>query len=71
MGTFWKIHVINPPEVQGQVVSYLLIYGRDKDDSKVSKTSIFGNNKIAVSVPLSAPGRNSRNEKHIQTSTPD
>jgi hypothetical protein len=53
MGTFWKIHVINPPEVQGQVVSYLLIYGRDKDDSKVSKTSIFGNNKIAVSVPWS------------------
>jgi hypothetical protein len=68
MGIFWKILFINPPE--GQVVGSL-IYRWDDDDAKISKSPSWINNKIAPIVPLSAPGRNSRNEEHIQTSTSD
>jgi len=44
IGIFWKTHFINPPEVQDQVVD-LLIYGKDNDDAKVSKSLIWGNKK--------------------------
>jgi hypothetical protein len=50
MGTFWKIHSINPPEVQDQVVD-LLIYGKDNDDAKISKFPIWVNRKVADYVP--------------------
>jgi hypothetical protein len=58
---------INPPEVHGKVVR-LLIYGQEKDITNVPKSPIWANNKIAESVPISAPGQNSRNKKYIQTS---
>ena len=48
--SFWKIHFINPPEVQGQVVS-LLIYRWDNDDPKVPKFPNWLNRKIAEYVP--------------------
>jgi len=51
IGSFWKIHFINPPEVQGQVVG-LLIYGLENDDAKISKFPIGVNRKIADCVPL-------------------
>jgi len=44
--SFWKIHFINPPEVRGQVVSWLN-YGKDNCDAKVSKSPISVNRKIA------------------------
>jgi hypothetical protein len=37
--SFWKIRFINPPEGQDQVVD-LLIYGKDSDDAKLSKSPI-------------------------------
>jgi hypothetical protein len=52
MGIFWKIHFINPPEVQGQVFC-VLIYGLDDDGAKVSKFPIWVNIKIAENVPYS------------------
>ena len=61
IGSFWKIHFINPPEVQGEVVM-LHIHGKYNDDAKVSKSSIWVNRKIAECRPLSAPGRNSRED---------
>ncbi len=55
IGIFWEIHFINLPEVQGQVVG-LLIYGKDSNDAKVSKSSIRVNNKIAqISKPRNFP----------------
>jgi hypothetical protein len=52
----WKISFINPPEGQGQVVrfAYLFIDGKNID-AKISKSSIWVNNKIAPIVPLYAP----------------
>jgi len=49
--SFWKIHFINPPEVQGQVVK-LFVYGWKNDDPKISKSPISVNGKIADIVPL-------------------
>jgi hypothetical protein len=54
IGSFWKIHFINPPEEQGQAVD-LFSYGKENDDAKVSKSPILVNMKIAESVPLYAP----------------
>jgi hypothetical protein len=56
MGTFWKTHFINPPEVHGQVVR-LLIYGKVNCDAKVSKLPIWVNMKIAECVPLPGTAR--------------
>jgi hypothetical protein len=52
--SFWKIHFINPPEVQDQVFR-LLIYGQDNGDIKVSKSPIWVNKKIAECVPNPIP----------------
>jgi len=40
MGSFWKIHFINPPEVEDQVVD-LLIYEKNSSHGKVSKSPPF------------------------------
>jgi hypothetical protein len=65
--SFWKTLFINPPEVQRHVVR-LLIYERNIDDDKVSKSSISVNGKVAEYTPISATGRNSRYKTYIQTS---
>jgi hypothetical protein len=67
IGSFWKTHFINPPEVRARVVEQLINRWND-EDAKVSKSTILVNGKIAEIVPISAHGRNSRNEKYIQTS---
>jgi hypothetical protein len=66
IGCFWETHIINHPEVQDQVVD-LLIYGKDSDDAKVSKSHIWVNRKIAAIVPISALRKGVRYEKYIQT----
>jgi hypothetical protein len=45
MRSFWKTHFINPPEVRGQIVRFL-IYGKRNNDAKVSKSPIWVNKKI-------------------------
>ena len=44
MRSFWKIHFINPPEVQDQVIR-LVVYGLDNSDAKISKYLISVNRK--------------------------
>ena len=48
--SFWKIHFINPPEVQGQIVSFLF-YWWENDNPKVPKSPIRVNKEIAGYVP--------------------
>jgi hypothetical protein len=43
---FRKTRFINPPEVRGQAVDFL-IHGKGNGDAKVSKSTILGNNQIA------------------------
>jgi len=52
--SFWKTLFINPPEVQRHVVR-LLIYERNIDDDKVSKSYNSVNGKVAEYVPLYVP----------------
>ena len=52
--SFWKIHFINPPEVQRQVVR-LLVYERNIDDAKVSESPSWVDRKIAEIVPNPQP----------------
>jgi len=49
--SFWKIHFINPPEVQGQIVR-AFFYGQDNDDANLPKIQIRVNMKIAGIVPF-------------------
>ena len=46
----WKIHFINPPEVQDQVVGFL-IYGKGNDDAKVSKAPFGSTEKWRSTMP--------------------
>ena len=45
----------------------MLIYEQDNDDTKVSKSTIWVNNKIEEIVPISALRQNFRDKKDIQT----
>jgi hypothetical protein len=54
--SFWKTLFINPPEVQRHVVR-LLIYERNIDDDKVSKSPIMVNRKIAEYMPCKQPAK--------------
>jgi len=59
IGTFWKTHFINPPEVRGQVVR-LVVYGLYTDDAKVSKTPFGVNRKIEDSAPVATARKSAR-----------
>jgi hypothetical protein len=49
IGSFWKIHFINPPEVQGQLAR--LIYGWENVDAKVPRSPSWVNRKMQGNVP--------------------
>jgi len=49
IGSFRKVHFINPPEVHGQVVG-LVVQGQDKDGNKIPKFPIWVNRKIEYNV---------------------
>ncbi len=51
MRSFWKIHFINPPEAQDQIVE-LRIYRQENNGDKLPKLRIWVNRKKEDILPL-------------------